>query len=108
MFLLSWFNTCVDCSNTRKNAAVNAINKASKKELDAQKAANVAQLKSMEQQAEGDTKLINKQIEITDNNNNLDEESIEFKMDSLKSMLDKELITEDEYNEKKKDLLDKL
>jgi len=91
-----------------KNAAVNAINKASKKELDAQKAANVAQLKSMEQQAEGDTKLINKQIEITDNNNNLDEESIEFKMDSLKSMLDKELITEDEYNEKKKDLLEKM
>ena len=91
-----------------KNAAVNAINKASKKELDAQKAANIAQLKSMEQQAEGDTKLINKQIEITDNNNNLDEESIEFKMDSLKSMLDKELITEDEYNEKKKELLDKL
>ena len=42
-----------------KNAAVNPINKASKKELDAQKAANIAQLKSMEQQAEGDTKLIN-------------------------------------------------
>ena len=47
-------------------------------------------------------------IEITDKNNNLDEDSIEFKMDSLKSMLNKELITEDEYNEKKKDLLDKL
>ena len=62
----------------------------------------------MEQQAEGDTKLINKQIEITDNNKNLDEDSIETKMDSLKSMLDKELITEDEYNEKKKNLLDKL
>ena len=91
-----------------KNAAVNAINKASKKELDAQKAANVAQLKSMEKQAEGDSKLINKQIEITDNNEYLDEDSIETKMDSLKSMLDKELITEDEYNEKKKDLLEKL
>ena len=41
-------------------------------------------------------------------NDNSDEESIETKMDSLKSMLDKELITEDEYNEKKKVLLDKL
>ena len=49
-----------------KNAAVNAINKASKKELDAQKAANVAQLKSMEQQAKADTQSIKKQIEIID------------------------------------------
>ena len=100
-----------------KNAAVNAINKASEKELNAQKAANVAQLKSMEQQATADAQSSNKQIEIIDSkskndeihaNDNSGEESTENKMDSLKSMLDKELITEDEYNEKKKDLLDKL
>jgi uncharacterized membrane protein YqaE (UPF0057 family) len=100
-----------------KNAAVNAINKASKRELDAQKTANVAKLKSMEQQSTADAQSINKQIDIIDSkskndgineNDNSDEESIETKMDSLKSMLDKELITEDEYNEKKKVLLDKL
>ena len=100
-----------------KNAAVNAINKASKRELDAQKTANVAKLKSMEQQSTADAQSINKQIDIIDSkskndgineNDNSDEESIETKMDSLKSMLDKELITEDEYNEKKKDLLEKL
>ena len=94
-----------------KNAAVNAINKASKRELDAQKTANVAKLKSMEQQSTADAQSINKQIDIIDSkskndgineNDNSDEESIETKMDSLKSMLDKELITEDEYNEKKK------
>ena len=100
-----------------KNAAVNAINKASKRELGAQKAANVAQLKSMEQQATADAQSSNKQIEIIESksendeineNDNSGEESTENKMDSLKSMLDKELITEDEYNEKKKDLLEKL
>ena len=100
-----------------KNAAVNAINKASKRELDTQKAANVAQLKSMEQQATADAQTSKKQIEIIESksendeineNDNSGEESTENKMDSLKSMLDKELITEDEYNEKKKDLLDKL
>ena len=100
-----------------KNAAVNAINKASKRELDAQKTASVAKLKSMEQQSTADAQSINKQIDIIDSkskndgineNDNSDEESIETKMDSLKSMLDKELITEDEYNEKKKVLLDKL
>ena len=100
-----------------KNATVNAINKASKRELDAQKTANVAKLKSMEQQSTADAQSINKQIDIIDSkskndgineNDNSDEESIETKMDSLKSMLDKELITEDEYNEKKKVLLDKL
>jgi len=100
-----------------KNASVNAINKASKRELDAQKTASVAKLKSMEQQSTADAQSINKQIDIIDSkskndgineNDNSDEESIETKMDSLKSMLDKELITEDEYNEKKKVLLDKL
>ena len=49
-----------------KNAAVNAINKASEKQLNVQKAANVAQLKSMEQQAKLDTQSSNKQIEIID------------------------------------------
>ena len=71
----------------------------------------------MEQQSTADAQSINKQIDIIDSkskndgineNDNSDEESIETKMDSLKSMLDKELITEDEYNEKKKVLLDKL
>ena len=64
-----------------------------------------------------DIATFEKQIEIIDSkskndeihkNENSDEDSIETKMDSLKSMLDKELITEDEYNEKKKNLLEKL
>ena len=49
-----------------KNAAVNAINKASKRELDAQKTASVAKLKSMEQQSTADAQSINKQIDIID------------------------------------------
>ena len=53
-----------------------------------------------------DSECINESNSSFDNNSNDDENTIESKLKKLKSLFDKNLITQDEYDVKRKEILD--
>lgn len=53
-----------------------------------------------------DSECINESNSSFDNNSNDDENTIESKLKKLKSLFDKNLITQDEYEVKRKEILD--
>ena len=53
-----------------------------------------------------DSECINESSSSFDNNSNDNENTIESKLQKLKSLFDKDLITQDEYDAKRKEILD--